>query len=251
MKRILALTLSLAMLAGLMTVSAVAAEPQYSGGKKPQYYDGAGTEEANEVSEKVTNGGGVNWTNEYTEGDTIAIGESAVNVTSNTDGASITHVYAVNFTMPDALTFTYGSSSQYTWNPETMSYDMTSPGTDNWSADGKGTITVRNYSDLPVEVTASFDTTDQASQLAGQNINVYFDTASADFAGTDTTATVSLAATHTVVEDDVSQTLTNANDATVQTGNIHFRIDGSLTTSANALKLGDIVLTFKVPAAGG
>ena len=249
MKRILAITMTLAMLLGLMTIGASATYA--TDGTKPQYYDGTGVADEDKATEKGTNGGGVNQTDEYGEGDTVAIGESAVNVTSNTDGASITHVYAVNFTMPDALTFTYGSSSQYTWNPETMSYDMTSPGTDNWSADGKGTITVRNYSDLPVEVTASFDTTDQASQLASQNINVYFDTTNADFNGTETTATVSLAATHIVVEDDVSQTLTNANDATVRTDEIYFRIDGSLTTSANALKLGDIVLTFKVPAAGG
>ena len=246
MKRILAITMTLAMLLGLMTIGASATYA--NDGTKPQYYDGTGVADEDKATEKGTNGGGVNQTNEYGEGDTVAIGTGEVKVSSDTSQASITHVYAVNFSMPDSLSYTFGTSTQYIWNPETLIYDVIQAGENLWTSGGQGQITVRNYSDLPVDVTASFDDTNRDTKLASQTINVYF-TAEDAQAGTttDATATVSLDATHAVVDDDVSQTLANAVGAAMKSDVIYFRIDGSLSMAASELKLGDIVLTFTVP----
>ena len=111
MKRILALTLSLAMLAGLMTVSAGAAEGGYVENSDNVEY--AGFNDDHVYDKNTKNGGGIiagtDLAPTYDPNETIATGSVGVKGWTEMGAGSVTHVYAVSITTTE-LTFSYGSS---------------------------------------------------------------------------------------------------------------------------------------------
>lgn len=242
MKRILALTLSLAMLAGLMTVSAVAAEssPTYNEASSHVTYDatGAGEEHANDKN--TDNGGmiaGTDTAPRYTADETIATGSVGVKGWTNTDAGSVTHVYAVSITTTE-LTFSYGSSgTSYIWDPSSLTYIQHGASSSEWNEDEQKII-VTNYSDLSVDVTAEYTPETAFSAVTGTIT---------DTDGEPDDGTISLAA--------ATGTISNY----VGTGK---KVDGSFTLSlsgtpaamgssaGDATTIGTVTLTFKVPAGG-
>lgn len=233
MKRILALTLSLAMLAGLMTVSAGAAEG-YAEGSDNVDYELIDSGEKHENQKNTNNGGGMiagtgsNPTN-YDEGEAIASGTIDVTASINDREGSVTHVYAVSINTT-SLSFTYGSgATSYIWNPSKLQYDVvTSSGGENgWSA-GQS-INVTNYSDLPVDVTAAYQADPGHESI------------SASFSASNTLS------------------LNAATDGITGTTGTGTKVDGtftmSLTGTPGALAadttIGTVTLTFSKPTAGG
>lgn len=233
MKRILALTLSLAMLAGLMTVSAGAAEGYAEGSDNVDYelIDGG---EKHENQKNTNNGGGMiagtgsNPTN-YDEGESIASGTINVTASINDEGGSITHVYAVSINTT-SLSFTYGNNAtSYIWNPSKLQYDLvTGNGGDNgWS--NSQSINVTNYSDLPVDVTAEYQ-----AETGHEGI-------SATFSGSNT---LSLDA----ATDGITGTL---GTGTKVGGTFTMSLTGTPGALADNTVIGTVTLTFSKPTTGG
>ena len=83
--------------------------------------------------------------------DPIATKEVAVNVKTNQPG-STTHVYAVSYSHTE-LIFTYNMGGSKVWNPDELRYENIG-GSGDW-ASATQDLTVTNYSDLAVKVTAS------------------------------------------------------------------------------------------------
>lgn len=153
MKRILALTLSLAMLAGLMTVSAGAtylSDPNH-----------LTTDNAGNTSKAGTPAG---------EDDTTGTEIDSKDVTvklKTSSGGGTTHVYAVSFDTTE-VTFTWTNTASTIWNPETLKYETTN--NDGSWATASQAITVNNYSDVAIKVEA--DNATPASSDAGVTLNV-------------------------------------------------------------------------------
>lgn len=151
MKKLLSTTLALAMLAGAMTVSAGAV---YSDGPNSftsaNNADNSGNQNIDpRPTNHLDNAGIAATTGEKDE----PVGEATIPVKLQTGGAgNITHVYAVTYDVTE-LNFTYGKGSNIIWNPETLQYETNGPG-GGWGV-SEQTITVTNYSDLPVKVTAT------------------------------------------------------------------------------------------------
>ncbi len=81
------------------------------------------------------------------------IASQDVTVKLQTSGSqTTTHVYAISYSATE-LTFTYQQGGSRTWNPEKLQYDIAGDG-GQWNAQTQA-ITVTNYSDLPVDVTAA------------------------------------------------------------------------------------------------
>lgn len=148
MKKILATTLALAMLAGAMTVSAGATYKQ-----DPNHF--------------TTDTSGLNKDNAgisaNTAEDPISEKTVTVNVITNQPGTT-TNVYAVSYSAT-TLTFTYDMGGGKVWNPEELKYENTGTG-GGWQANGVQELTVTNYSDLGVKVTAKVNQTDMAEEGA-------------------------------------------------------------------------------------
>ena len=218
MKKTLALTLSLAMLVGATTLSASAA---YYDGKTEITFDNALT------TGNADHGGGKQDSSPLAEGSTVGTGNVDVKIETSTS-ATITHVYAIAYSTTE-LSYTYGATN-YVWNPEDQVYDLVSSG-DTWSNNGGNTITVTNYSDLPVDVTATF-----------QKETAITDNITANFADSNT---LKLASAVTDNTDITSQGTPTSNTFTVS-------LTGSATKPYGAgTKLGTITLTVKVPTSGG
>lgn len=165
MKRVLAIVTALAMLVSLMTVAASAA---YSDG--PNSFTSANT--ANNSGNKNVDPRPANHLDKagvaaITGSNGEKVGQEAtVEVKVKTGGAGdITHVYAVTYSTTE-LNFVYGQGSSVIWNPETLQYETIGATGDGWTTDEQ-TITVTNYSDLPVKVEATV----QNKTDAGVTIN--------------------------------------------------------------------------------
>ena len=155
MKRILAITMTLAMLLGLMTIGASAATS--SGYFPTSVTNNHFTDDTAGNSGDASTGNAGNAhagvaANTILENE-IASKEIPVNVTIGGDFTT-THVYAITYDVTE-VNFTYNMGGSQIWNPETLQYE--SDGTNGtWGTTSK-TITVKNYSDLAVDVTASAD----------------------------------------------------------------------------------------------
>ena len=145
MKKFLALTVSLAMLMGVLTVSASAA---YMSEANKITGDGAGN----------TNTAGTAAGASDTTGTVIGTKDVTVNIKTSSEGGT-THVYAVAVDTTE-LTFTWSNSATTIWNPETLKYE-TSTDEGSWTQSSFD-ITVTNYSDVGITVTPSTTTPDSA-----------------------------------------------------------------------------------------
>lgn len=153
MKRILALTLSLAMLAGLMTVSAGAT---YLSDPNHLTTDNAGNTSTAGKAAGVSD----------TTGTEIGSKDVTVKLQTSSDGGT-THVYAVSFDTTE-VTFTWSNTATTIWNPETLRYETTNDA-GSWAAD-RQVITVNNYSDVAIKVEA--DNAAPTSSDAGVTLSV-------------------------------------------------------------------------------
>lgn len=224
MKKVLATVMAVAMLVSVMTVSAGAT---YKNDSKHLTSDDAGN---------LSNAGTVS--TGKAAGDTIGTADVPVTFQIGT-GGDITHVYALSFT-PEKLTFTYGTGVSYIWDPETQKYEMRDAGTTPWTANAN-TITVTNYSDLSVEVSAAF--VKDAGVTADITTTI---TAAVDAANGTTDGTV--LHLNSAVADDATTEATG----TPHPGTFKFAVDGTLYAGrvpGQDYKLGTITLTVKVPTA--
>ena len=221
MKRILAITMTLAMLMSLMTVGASAVYDESS--DNVEY-----NTEVEGYSENTGHGGGVQQNTNYSAGTVIGTSKIPVEVTVNQAGTT-THVYAVSIDVGE-LSYSYGSNTDTIWNPDTLSYDVVGDG-DNW-VNNTQKITVTNYSDLPVDVGASW----QAATNHG-NVTATVEVA-AGYTG-DGTSTLSLASALATGLETQNQARVGGFDVTMS-GNI-----GGIT--ATTMTVGTITLTIKVP----
>lgn len=220
MKKLLAVVMSLAMLVGATAISAGAA---YSDSSSNVTYE-------NGLTPNTDHGGGVTKGN-LTQGDTVGTGKVDIMVQTGKE-SDTTNVYAVSFT-PAELTFNYGSDTSYIWNPETQKYEIIGTGgSDGWTTT-TSTITITNYSDLPIDVEAAFAKDGTVSEEV----------------------TVTFTDSDEVTKDDNKLSLLSA----VTTGNLNEQgspksgtftvaLNGNLTNPYTApTKLGTVTLTIKVP----
>ena len=242
MKRILALTLSLAMLAGLMTVSA-GAEGGYVEVSDNVEYAGINDDHADD--QNTSNGGGMiagtDAAPTYDPNETIATGSVGVKGWTNMNEGSVTHVYAVSITTTE-LTFSYGTSgTSYIWDPSKLQYVSQGTSDGGWQEKGQE-ILVTNYSDLPVDVTAEY-----ASQPG-------FGAISGTITDTDDTnpdGTISLAAATTGIEENYSGIGTKVDGKFTLALSTTAGSTPALGTQASPSTIGTVTLTFKVPTTAG
>ena len=153
MKKFLAVTLSLAMLIGLMTVGANATYLSDSNHLTEDNAGNTSTAGKAEGSGDATN---------------TEIGSKDVTIKLHTSSSGgTTHVYAVSFSTTD-ITFTWNNSATTIWNPEKLQYETTND-SGSWTAESEN-ITVNNYSDVGIKVTPS--ETNPTSSDAGVTITV-------------------------------------------------------------------------------
>lgn len=224
MKRILAIGMALAMLVGTMTVSAGAVDENVTYNASVSGY-----------SQNTAHGGGVVEGDGYTPGTTIGTGSVDVMVQTATE-PTITNVYSVGISTT-TLTFNYGGAASYIWNPTDLRYEVIgNTGGDGtlWTATTGDTIEVTNYSDLPIEVEASY--TADGTVTESDQIDV---TLTPDVGGTPT-----LSLESAVTTGDLDATGEPVADS------FTVALSGNLTYSYRApAKLGTITLEIKVPTA--
>lgn len=136
MKKILAMTMALALLLGVMSISVGAT-----------YLDDQNHFTADDASNDDTAGTAVD-----TASDPIA--EKDVTVKLTTSGTvALKHVYAVSYDVTE-VSFTYNYGGTGIWNPETLAYEYDDTSAVGWGADTTREIKITNYSDLGVKITA-------------------------------------------------------------------------------------------------
>jgi len=223
MKKVLVSTLALAMLLGATTVANAAG---YTDGSSHVTYN----------SEKATAntdyGGGVQ-KGTLTKGDTIGTGSVNVKISTG-DAGETTNVYAVSIDKTE-LSFSYGGATSHIWNPEKQKYVIV-PGSDpsdEWISNAP-TIKITNYSDLPIDVEASF----QREAGITDDINASFTDTDPD-----TTDDRKLSIAAAVTTGKLSET------GTPKTGIFTVALSGTPTFAYADTKLGTITLTIKVPEA--
>lgn len=138
MKKVLATAMALAMLASAVTINAGAAYLS-----DPNHFtdDTSGLNSSN----AGISANGVK--------DPIASKDVEVKIQTSGD-VNTTHVYAISYSHTE-LTFTYEMGGTRVWNPETLKYENKDGG-GTWSR-ATQEITVKNYSDLGVKITAAVD----------------------------------------------------------------------------------------------
>ena len=205
MKRILAITMTLAMLLGLMTIGASAT------------YADDENRFTNDTAQTGNNNSGQPAT-DFAD-DTIGSKDVDVNITST--ASDYTNVYAITYSTTD-LTFTYQASSSYIWDPVKLQYvsSGTSDGT-GWLNDEQE-LTVTNYSDLPVDVAASYTAESEVYDV-----------------------TVAMGLTTAPTETStVNMELGDAIDKTPKTDTLYVKVSGTPNVSGlSAEKIGTITLT--------
>ena len=136
MKKVLATAMALAMLASAVTINAGAAyrdDPNHFTDDTP----GLNSDSAGISATTAKN----------------PIASKNVEVKIQTSGdVNTTHVYAISYSHTE-LTFTYEMGGTRVWNPETLKYENKDGG-GIWNRDTQE-ITVKNYSDLGVKITAA------------------------------------------------------------------------------------------------
>ena len=216
MKKILATVMALALLISTMAISAAAA--YYPEGSAEIAYDGALT------TDNDAHGGGKKNTPELSSGGTVGTGSVDVNIQTG-DGNTFTNVYAICYSTTE-LNFTYGSGLSYIWNPEKLAYEIDSTVSGNWTP-SSNTITVTNYSDLPVDVEATY----------AKGVDVAED------------VSVSLNSADTTAELNLAAAATNPNNASsageAKSGTITVAVSGDLTKAYSKTTLGTITMTIK------
>lgn len=145
MKRVVTLALALCL---VVSMSTMAAGAKYS--EDPNHFtdDNAGNDDTAGIDASTV------------VGDEIAKKEVTVHIKTTMPG-STTNVYAVSYSLTE-LTFTYNMGGAKIWNPEELKYETTG-GAGTWSNDTQE-ITVTNYSDLSVKVSASVDQSGMAEE---------------------------------------------------------------------------------------
>ena len=233
MKRILAITMTLAMLLGLMTIGASAAGN----------YPGDSASNVTYETGHTANGSGNGYVADdtYAEEATIATGTVTVKGSVNNDGYTVVHVYAVGISQTE-LTYTYGSGSntKYTWDPSQQKYVVSTDGgseSNGWQEEGQS-ITVTNYSDLPVVATAQYTKTN--TSVTG----TITDTDSSD-SGSESDGIINLA---TAIEDPGDS---YSNTGTPTTGTFTLKLDGNPGAISSDATLGTLTITFTKPTSGG
>ena len=220
MKRFYALVLVVALLVSAMSLTAGAA-----------YLDDANHFTADDAAN--TGPAGTAKTDDHTEGSTIATAEIPVKFTMG-GGGKTTNVYAISYDASE-LVFTYGAGTSYIWNPEKLKYEVVGNGPTDWTSDNS-TITVKNYSDLPVDVEPSF----AKDSGVTETVNATFTPNASGDNGSTAGQTLKLNAA--VATGNTTAT------GTVRTGTIGVAFSGALTTPYAAdSALGTITLTVKVP----
>lgn len=220
MKKVLVSTLALAMLLGATTVANAAG---YTDGSSHVTYN----------SEKATAntdyGGGVQ-KGSLTEGDTIGTGSVDVKISTG-NASTTTNVYAVSIDTTN-LSFSYGGATSYIWNPEEQKYVIVKEtGTSGEWSSSASTITITNYSDLPIDVEATFQKVeDIADNFTVSFTDTYQDT---------TDGKLSLEAA--VTTGELSAT------GTPKVGTFTVALSGAPNVPYANTKLGTITLTIKVP----
>ena len=216
MKKILATVMALALLISTMAISAAAA--YYPEGSAEIAYDGALATDNDE------HGGGKENNPKINSGETVGTGSVDVNIQTG-DGNTFTNVYAICYSTTE-LNFTYGSGLSYIWNPEKLAYEIDSTVSGNWTP-SSNTITVTNYSDLPVDVEATY----------AKGVDVAED------------VSVSLNSADTTAELNLAAAATNPNNASsageAKSGTITVAVSGDLTKAYSKTTLGTITMTIK------
>lgn len=220
MKRFYALVLAVALLVSAMSLTAGAA-----------YLDDGNYFTANDAANTDT--AGTAKTDDHSAGATIDTAEIPVKFTVGGEGKT-TNVYAISYDASE-LVFTYGAGISYIWNPEKLKYEVMDYDSTDWTSNSS-TITVRNYSDLPVDVVPSFIQDTGVTEA----VTAAFTPNASDPNGSVEGQTLKLNAA-------VDTGITTAN-GTVRTGTIGVAFSGALTNpyAANST-LGIITLTVKVP----
>lgn len=138
MKKVLATAMALAMLASAVTINAGATYLS-----DPNHF-------TDDTSGLNGNNAGIS-----ANGARDPIASKDVEVKIQTSGdVNTTNVYAISYSHTE-LTFTYEMGGTRVWNPETLKYENKGGG-GTWSRDTQE-ITVKNYSDLGVKITAAVD----------------------------------------------------------------------------------------------
>lgn len=225
MKKVLVSTLALAMLLGATTV-ANAAEKYTEASNHVTYSE--------EATPNTGHGGGVE-KGSLDKGDTIGTGSVDVKISTGSESTT-TNVYAVSIDTTE-LSFSYGSATSYIWNPEKQQYVIvTGSGTSTEWRPTAETITITNYSDLPIDVEATF----QKVEDIADNFTVSFTDTDEN---TKSDSKLSLAAA--VTTDSLKET------GIPKVGAFTVALSGTPSVPYANTKLGTITLTIKVPGGPG
>lgn len=153
--------------------------------------------------------------------------EIPVKLTTGGDG-NLIHVYGISYDTAE-LSYTYGGSASVVWNPVTMTYEYDDSQKDgNWT-NSEQTITVTNYSDLPVYVEAE-DNID--TEATGVELSYTYSPESAD------TGKLALASAY-----DGSDHTVGESKAFEKTGTIKVTMSGIPTGAHTADEIGKVTLT--------
>ena len=231
MKRILAITMTLAMLLGLMTIGASAAG---------NYPGDSASNVTYETEGHTANGSNNGYVADGTYSDGAAIATGTVNVTGsvNITGHTVVHVYAVGISQTE-LSYTYGrgSNTVYTWDPAQQKYVVSTEGgsgESGWQSEGQA-ITVTNYSDLPVVATAKY---------AQTNTSVTGTITDSDTTVSDSDGIINLATAIATPGDSYENT------GTPTTGTFTLKLDGNPGAISSGATLGTLTITFTKPTSG-
>lgn len=216
MKSNLVKVLAAVMLAGGMTVSVNA---DYS-------------EDANKFTQDTANNTGPHGQTATEESDET-VGSASIDVKLDTTGTGKTiHVYGVSYSAAE-LTYTYGASKSLIWNPDSLTYEYVNDesGSNGWTDGGSKEISVTNYSDLPIYVTATDNITDN-----GYGVYLTY-----EYKSDVTSVSDKLALKSAFTGDSASL---GTEDADEQTGTITVKMNGTPVKQSNGQNaIGQITLT--------
>ena len=224
MKKVLVSTLALAMLLGATTVANAAGYAETS--DNVTYSEG--------TTKNTEHGGGVK-KGTLDAGSTIGTGSVDVKISTGSESTT-TNVYAVSIDKTE-LSFSYGGATSYIWNPEKQQYVIvTGSGTSTEWRSTASTIIITNYSDLPIDVEATF----QKVEDIADNFTVSFTDTDEN---TKSDSKLSLAAA--VTTDSLKET------GIPKVGAFTVALSGTPSVPYADTKLGTITLTIKVPGGPG
>lgn len=145
MRRMLSMLMSVALMLSVATISVAAVEDE-----TPTYTAGDELNITVEDEYEYTPSMAGLFAYSYKDGDTIGEGDVDINVITKVN--QYTHVYAVSYSTSE-LTFEYVTLDM-TWNPIDMEYQSQVGNAPGWKETAQD-VTVTNFSDLPIAVSAS------------------------------------------------------------------------------------------------